>query len=168
MGTGVPLAREGCLSKEKWISPGILGELLMETHENQTMFPMVEQVKSQSPIQPGASTLLGVTNLTLLGITHSASNVAADPTMLSVHTSSVTMTTLPANNNKKNSSNIAPAASNDGITPEIVTSQVATAHSNHLQSHHHPTDNGAIINEQPSQVNENPTISADNAVMEVS
>ena len=30
-GTGIPLAREGCLNKEKWISPGILGELLMET-----------------------------------------------------------------------------------------------------------------------------------------
>ena len=38
-GTEVPLARDGCLNKERWISPGILGELLMEIRENQTMFP---------------------------------------------------------------------------------------------------------------------------------
>ena len=34
-GTGVPLARDGCLNKERWISPAILGELLMEIRENQ-------------------------------------------------------------------------------------------------------------------------------------
>ena len=68
-GTGIPLAREGCLSQEKWISPGILGELLMENHDNPTVFPIVEQVKPQSQVQQDTPTLPGVTNPPLLGVT---------------------------------------------------------------------------------------------------
>ena len=100
-GTGVPLAREGCLSKEKLISPGILGELLMETHENQTVFPMAEQVKPHASILSGIPTLPGITDSSLLGVTHNVSNAVADPTLLSVHTPSLTMATLPPNYNKK-------------------------------------------------------------------
>ena len=68
-GTGVPLARECCLNKERWISPGILGELLMEVHENQTMFPSLIPVKSYSTTHITAKRSIGITNSPFLVVT---------------------------------------------------------------------------------------------------
>ena len=75
-GTGVPLARDGCLDKERWISPGILGELLMEIRENQTMIPPMVSVKPYPATTATAPTLLGVTNSSLLEVTPSDTPVA--------------------------------------------------------------------------------------------
>ena len=74
--TGVPLARDGCLNKERWISPGILGELLIEICENQTMFPPMVSVKLYPATTATAPTLLGVTNSSLLGVTPNDTPVA--------------------------------------------------------------------------------------------
>ena len=68
-GTGVLLAREGCLNKERWITPGILGELLMEVRENQTMFPSTKPVKSYSTTHIATTMSIGVTSMPLLGVT---------------------------------------------------------------------------------------------------
>ena len=75
-GTGVPLARDGCLNKERWISPGILGELLMEICENQTMFPPMVSAKSFPATAITAPMLLGITNSSLLRVTSSDTPVA--------------------------------------------------------------------------------------------
>ena len=102
-GTGVPLAREGCLNKEMWITPGILGELLMEIHENQTMFPLSIPVKSYPPPPPphaAEKMLIGVTNMPLLGVTPSNTPVTTDvrsPTTMLPTAKSVPLTALPAN-----------------------------------------------------------------------
>ena len=77
-GTGVPLAREGCLYKEMWITPGILGELLMEVCENQTMFPQTIPVNSYPTTHTAAKTLIGVTNTPLLGVTPSDTPATSD------------------------------------------------------------------------------------------
>ena len=99
-GTGVPLAREGCLNKEMWITPGILGELLMEIRENQTMFPLSIPVKSYPPPHAAEKTLIGVTNMPLLGVTPSNTPVTTDvrsPTTMPPTAKSVPLTALPAN-----------------------------------------------------------------------
>ena len=77
---GVPLAREGCLNKQRWITPGILGELLMEVHENQTMFPQTIPAKSYPTTHTAAKMLIGVTNTPLLGVTPSDTPATSDTT----------------------------------------------------------------------------------------
>ena len=99
-GTGVPLAREGCLNKERWITPGILGELLMEVRENQTMFPQTIPVKSYPTTHTAAKTLIGVANTPLLGVTPSDTPATSDmrlPTNTPPTTKSGPSTALPAN-----------------------------------------------------------------------
>ena len=99
-GTGVPLAREGCLNKEMWITPGILGELLMEICENQTMFPVPIPMKSYPPPHVAAKTLIGITNMPLLGVTPSDTPTTSDvrsPTPTLPTTKSGPLTALPAN-----------------------------------------------------------------------
>ena len=99
-GTGVPLAREGCLDKEMWITPGILGELLMEVRENQTMFSQTIPVNSYPTTHTAAKTSIGVTNTPLLGVTPSdipaTSDMMSSTNMLPTTTSSPS-TALPAN-----------------------------------------------------------------------
>ena len=69
-GTGVPLVKDGCLNKEEWISPGILGELLMEIRENQTVFPDMMHNESGSNMQSSVPpTLFGIANPLLSGVT---------------------------------------------------------------------------------------------------
>ena len=120
------------------------------------MFPMVESVKSRSPIQSGISTLLGITNSSLLGVTPNANNAAANPSMLPSHTSTVTMPDMATP---------ALAAINEGITLETVTSEVATAHPKHLQTDYPSTVTRATTKEQTLQVNDNLSIAVDNAVI---
>ena len=99
-GTGVPLAREGCLNKEMWITPGILGELLMEIRENQTMFPLSIPVKSYPPPHAAEKTLIGITNMPLLGVTPNNTPITTDirsPTTMPPTVKSVPLTTLPTN-----------------------------------------------------------------------
>ena len=95
-GTGIPLAREGCLNKEMWITPGILGELLMEICENQTMFQPLAPVKSSPPLlsqQAADKTSFGVTNNPLLGVT--SSNIAP---IVDAQSAQIMPTMLPLNN----------------------------------------------------------------------
>ena len=69
-GTGVPLVKDGCLNKEEWVSPGILGELLMEICENQTVFPDMMHNESGSNMQSSIPpTLFGIANPLLSGVT---------------------------------------------------------------------------------------------------
>ena len=99
-GTGVPLAREGCLNKEMWITPGILGELLMEIRENQTMFPLSIPVKSCPPPHAAEKTLIGITNMPLLGVTPSNTLTTTDvrsPTTMPPTAKSGPLTVLLAN-----------------------------------------------------------------------
>ena len=62
-GTGIPLACEGCLDKAKWISDGILGELLMEIRDGQTVH-LTNRLRTLS-----GPSLSGVTTGTLIGVT---------------------------------------------------------------------------------------------------
>ena len=99
-GTGVPLAMEGCLNKERWITPGILGELLMEIRENQTMFPLPIPAKSYPPPHIAARTLISITNMPLLGVTPSDTPTTTDvrsPTTTPPTTKSGPPTALPVN-----------------------------------------------------------------------
>ena len=66
----MPLVKDGCLNKEEWISPGILGELLMEIRENQTVFPDMMHNESGSNMQSSVPpTLFGIANPLLSGVT---------------------------------------------------------------------------------------------------
>ena len=140
-GTGIPLVREGCLNKEKWISPGILGELLMEIRENQTMFPTTEPAKLHTSMQLDA--LPGITNLSLSGVTSSANMAAVNPPILP--------------------SNTLPVTVSDTATPEVCPTQ-----SKSLYADYPPVVTEATIKEQIQQVCDNPKVSADAPAMEVS
>ena len=99
-GTGVPLARDGCLNKEMWITPGILGELLMEVRENQTIFPQTIPANFYPTTYTAAKMLISVTNMPLLGVTPSDTPATSD-IMSSTNTPPTTKsgpsTALPAN-----------------------------------------------------------------------
>ena len=87
----LPGARDCCLNRERWISHGILGELLMEICKNQTMFPSMASVKLYPATATTAPTLLGITNSLLLGVTPDDTQVA----MLDLATSPSTNTNDP-------------------------------------------------------------------------
>ena len=59
-GTGIPLAREGCLDKEKWISGGILGELLMEIRDGKPVSLSNRSKVSNEPSLPGVTSNMPV------------------------------------------------------------------------------------------------------------
>ena len=110
-------------------------------------------------MQTDVPTLLGVTNLSLLRVTPSASTAAANPPMLPSHKSPVTMsdTITPA-----------PAVTTGGSTLETVTSQVGPVHSKHLHADYPPIVTKATTEEQIPQVCDNLTVSVDTPAMEVS
>ena len=130
-GTGVPLAREGCLDKEMWITPGILGELLMEVRENQTMFPQTIPANSYPTTHTAAKTLIGITNTPLLGVT--PSDIPATSDMMS-------STNTPPTT-KSGPSTALPANTTDSIV-EITVSQAADTGTTQL-----PTDYPSAIPE---------------------
>ena len=130
-GMGVPLAREGCLNKEMWITPGILGELLMEIRENQTMFPPFTLGKSYPPMplsHAAEKTLIGVTNMPLLGVTPSKTPVTTDirssATMLPT-AKPVPPTALPADTT---SLVVESSKSQPGNTGETGETQISSDH----------------------------------------
>ena len=100
-GMGVPLAREGCPNKEMWITPGILGELLMEIRENQTLFPPFTLGKSYppTPLSHAAENINWRNNMPLLGVTPSKTPVTKgirSPTTMPPTAKPVPLTALPA------------------------------------------------------------------------
>ena len=87
------------------------------------MFPMMEPVKSCSPLQTEVSKLLGVKNPSLSGVTPSASTAAANSPMLPSHASPVNMTDIATP---------ASAVITEESTLETAASQVVSAHSKNL------------------------------------
>ena len=52
-GTGIPLANVDCLDNRKWISPGLLGEILEEIHAKLSI--MDTPANAQAPKHPNPS-----------------------------------------------------------------------------------------------------------------
>ena len=140
-GTEVPLARDSCLNKERWISTGILGELLMEIHENQTMFPPMVSYLTTTATAP---TLLGITNSSLLGVTPSDTPVA----MLDLATS--------------------PSTNNNDPKQEVAVSQVAKTGMMQLKKNHPPMVPEPTHADQSEPASNNPSMTEANFAKETS